>query len=397
MTEQEEFAEALIGQISVELDEEKEIAELSQRISDDPSFSVEFDKLEELSNKMQDELSNKIFQLTGINVPEVSLLFPELDELKRIKGGKIHTSEIARPFVDELFDAISKLDVKRIAELIEKDLVKFLVYSTYARSYISKITTTYGDYLDSKIFLNKFILDRYPKIILHKLGIPYDARFDEINSAYRGAVKMALVENLGHAIQNELQQKNQAAVIEVNQVLEELAEKIIQLDDETVTKLSEYLQLEPIPDEFATAKRANLYFVLNPDNFLIEALGPEIMTYTNLEIDPKISELAPFLLNCYKKWLTPIQKHHAIFSVIGGISDILVQKILESDDDFKSYFANFQGTNFSSFKESESEGVSFVKQMFEKLGNESFKTIITNPPNTRELKNPQSYLNRIKP
>ena len=42
----------------------------------------------------------------------------------------------------------------KIAELMKKDTAKYLVYSTYAIQYISKITTTYGDYLDGVIYLN---------------------------------------------------------------------------------------------------------------------------------------------------------------------------------------------------------------------------------------------------
>ena len=38
MGETEEFAEALLDQISVELNEEKEIAELSNKITDDKDF-----------------------------------------------------------------------------------------------------------------------------------------------------------------------------------------------------------------------------------------------------------------------------------------------------------------------------------------------------------------------
>ena len=35
---------------------------------------------------------------------------------------------------------------------------------------VSKISTTYGDYLNSTVFLNKFILSKYPQIILYKQG-----------------------------------------------------------------------------------------------------------------------------------------------------------------------------------------------------------------------------------
>ena len=70
---------------------------------------------------------------------------------------------------------LQKKIYKKIAELMKKDTAKYLVYSTYAIQYISKITTTYGDYLDSTIYLNKFILSRYPEIILHKQGEPYES------------------------------------------------------------------------------------------------------------------------------------------------------------------------------------------------------------------------------
>ena len=47
MVETEEFAEALLDQISVELNEEKEISELSAKISDDPKFPKNFTNMEE--------------------------------------------------------------------------------------------------------------------------------------------------------------------------------------------------------------------------------------------------------------------------------------------------------------------------------------------------------------
>ena len=41
----------------------------------------------------------------------------------------------------------------------------------------------------------------------------------------------------------------------------------------TVSQLSEYLQLQSVPEEFVLAKRANLFFMLNPDNFITNVLG----------------------------------------------------------------------------------------------------------------------------
>ena len=46
MGEFEEFAEALLDQISVEIDEEKEIAKLSEKIDEDKEFPNQFIGLE---------------------------------------------------------------------------------------------------------------------------------------------------------------------------------------------------------------------------------------------------------------------------------------------------------------------------------------------------------------
>ena len=117
-----------------------------------------------------------------------------------MKGDKVFADGEAKQFVIELFEAVAKEeDLKKIAELMQKDTSKYLVYSTYAIQYISKLTTTYGDYLDSMIYLNKFILSRYPQIILHKQGEPYDTRFENVNSGYIGAVKMTVLEELIHS------------------------------------------------------------------------------------------------------------------------------------------------------------------------------------------------------
>jgi len=49
MSELDEFAEALMGQLSVEIDEEKVIAELAAKIKEDRNFTVEFDGVESVS------------------------------------------------------------------------------------------------------------------------------------------------------------------------------------------------------------------------------------------------------------------------------------------------------------------------------------------------------------
>ena len=53
------------------------------------------------------------------------------------------------------------------------------------------------------------------------------------------------------------------------------------------------------------------------------------------------------------------------------------------------------GTDFSSYQVRKSMGKDFTKTVFEKLGKKTFKKMIEVPPNTRELKDPQLYLNKL--
>ena len=392
----QEFAEALFGQLSVEIDEEREIIGLAVKANDDIANKVQFKKLDEIANEILPDFKNKVEEFLGIKVPEnISLNFPELEELKRVKGKKVFADQESKEFVAELFNAVAKENLKKIAELMQKDTAKYLVYSTYAIQYISKITTTYGDYLDSTIYLNKFILSRYPQIILHKQGEPYETRFENVNSGYLGAVKMTVLEELIHSVQENLQQVNKNAAMEVNRINEELAKIILSLDTETINKLSEYCQLQAVPDDFPFAKKANLFFFLNPDHFLIEQIGPDVMTFTHVEIDPKIGESIPQLLDIYKKWLVPIQQHHAAFTAMEGMAAFAIENILKNDSDFQNYLTTFMGTDFSSYQVRKSMGKDFTKIVFEKLGKDAFKKMIEMPPNTRELKDPQLYLNKL--
>ena len=197
MPELEEFAEALFGQLSVEINEEKEIASLAERIKEDNSFDVKFDSLEKISNDIFPDMKNKLEEFSGFNVSDnIGLEFADLQEFKKLKGKKVFAAENARGFVDDLFLAVSNEDNEKIVGLINQDMAKYFVYSTYAIQYISKISTTYGDYLDSKIYLNKFILASYPQIILYKQGPPFATRFDSVNSGYIGALKMTILEEL---------------------------------------------------------------------------------------------------------------------------------------------------------------------------------------------------------
>ena len=396
MGEFQEFTEALFGQLSVEIDEVKEIIKLASRAKEDLKGKVEFNNLESIAADVFSNYKNKVEEFLDVKIPEnIELKFPELTDLKRLKGEKVFADKESKEFVTELFNAVAKENKTRIAELMQEDTAKYLVYSTYAIQYISKITTTYGDYLDSIIYLNKFILSRYPEIILHKQGEPYDTKFENVNSGYVGAVKMTVVEELIHAAQENLQQVNKNAAIEVNKINEELAGIILSLDSETINKLSEYCQLQAVPDDFPFAKKANLFFFLNPDHFLIEQIGPDVMTFTHVEIDPKIGEAIPQLLEIYKKWLVPIQQHHAAFTAMEGMAAFAIENILKDDKDFQNYLTTFMGTDFSSYQVRKSMGKDFTKIVYEKLGTKTFKKMIEVPPNTKELKDPQLYLKKL--
>lgn len=394
MTEFEEFAYALLDQLSVELNEEKEITNSKTKADQAFASKIKFEDIESICNRLFSDMSKKITEFTGIPVSQTRVEFPELVEFKRLKGRKVYPTKESAEFVDQLFTAIANEDVQKISELAEKQTFRYLVYSTYAKGYISQISTTYGDFYESAIYLNKFILSSYPQIILYKQGEPYESRFDQVNSGYMGALKMTILEEQIHSIQNNLYNINKDAVSEVNAINEELAKIILNLDDAAIKNLYNYLQLPEVPDEYPIAKRANLFFVLNPDNFIVQVLGPDVMTFTKVTIDPKISEMIPQLLNIYQRWLKPIQAHHAAFTAMEGMAEFAVKNILREDQDFKNYLVTFANSDISSYQVRKSMGTDFTEYIFAKLGHDTYKTLIANPPTTRELKNPESYLNR---
>ena len=395
MGETEEFAEALLDQIAVELNEEKEISELASKISEDQDFPKNFTDMEDFTEQNFPIMSEKIHDFTSLNVDSnIVTEFLDLKEFKLLKGKKVYATNQSREFVNELFSAVADEDVKKISDLIQSDTKKFLVYSTYAKAYISKISTTYGDYLDSTIFLNKFILSKYPQIILYKQGTPYQVNQEKVDSGYRGALKMTLLEELVHSTQGNLEMENKNAAINVNSINEELAEIILELENSAASNLYEYLQLQTVPDDFPIAKKANLFFMLYPDNFVVNVLGPDLMTYSKVEIDPKISEIVPELSDIYQRWLSPIQNHHAAFSTMEGIAEFVVQNVLKDDNDFQNYLTTFMGTDFSSYKVRKNMGKDLTEKVFAKFGKNAFKFLIDSPPGTRELKEPELYLKR---
>lgn len=396
MEEFEEFALALMDQLSIEISEEKEITATSS-IANQALSPIKFEDIKVLAYSIFPNMVEKVAEFTGIDIsPETKIEFLDLVELKKLKGRKVFPTKDAVGFVDDLFTAIAHEKIDKLVELMKKDTARFLVYSTYAKSYISKISTTYGDCLDSEIFLNKFVLESYPQIILHKKGQPYESNFDHVNSGYIGALMMTILEEQIHSIQTNLQEINRQAVREVNAINEELAKIILALDNPTVNKLSEYLQIPPIPEEFPIARRANLFFVLNPDTFIVQVLGPDVMTFTKVTVDPKISEMIPQLLDIYQRWLKPIQIHHAAFTTMEGMAEFAVQNILKDDKDFQNYLVTFANSDITTYQVRKSMGKDFTEAIFAKLGKNTYCTLIKNPPTTRELKNPEIYLQRYE-
>ena len=95
MSELDEFAEALMGQLSVEIDEEKVIAELAKKIKEDRNFGVEFDSIENVSQGVFPDLVQRVNEYMELEVSEkLSIKYLKLDEFKRLKGKKVFLSLI---------------------------------------------------------------------------------------------------------------------------------------------------------------------------------------------------------------------------------------------------------------------------------------------------------------
>jgi len=115
MGELEEFSESLLAQLEVELDEEKVIKDLTKKIKEDANFTIKFDSLEQISEKIFSDMKEKISDFTGIAVlPQTSIAYPDLDGFKKLKGKKVFAASNAGKFVEELFDAVSKKDTGKI-------------------------------------------------------------------------------------------------------------------------------------------------------------------------------------------------------------------------------------------------------------------------------------------
>jgi hypothetical protein len=78
-----------------------------------------------------------------------------------------------------------------------------------------------------------------------------------------------------------------------------------------------------------------------------------------------------------------------------GMAEFCVQNILSEDEDFAQYLNQFMGTDISSYQVRKHMGKDLTRAAYNKYGKETFQILIQNPPNTRELKDPQLYLKRI--
>ena len=68
----QEFTEALFAQLSVEIDEEKEIIKLASRANDDIGQKVEFKNLEDIAADIFLNYKEKVGEFLGIKIPENS-------------------------------------------------------------------------------------------------------------------------------------------------------------------------------------------------------------------------------------------------------------------------------------------------------------------------------------
>ena len=86
MGEFQEFTDALFGQLSVEIDEEKEIIKLASRANDDIGQKVEFNDLEGIATEVFSNYKNKVEKFLGVKVPEnIELKFPEINRFEKIE------------------------------------------------------------------------------------------------------------------------------------------------------------------------------------------------------------------------------------------------------------------------------------------------------------------------
>jgi len=80
----QEFAEALFGQLAVEINEEKEITELAVKAREDIANKVQFKELDKIANEILPDFKNKVEEFLGIKEIINSKTIDLLSEYVRI-------------------------------------------------------------------------------------------------------------------------------------------------------------------------------------------------------------------------------------------------------------------------------------------------------------------------
>src|SRR5215831_16958861 len=116
MGEFEEFAFALLDQISVEIHEEKEIQESQTKATEAFGSEIKFEDIKTVSDRLYSDISSSVSSFTGIPLSNrTKIEFPDLIEFKRLKGRKVYPTKDSAEFVDELFSALAHENVEKIA------------------------------------------------------------------------------------------------------------------------------------------------------------------------------------------------------------------------------------------------------------------------------------------
>src|SRR5579885_1304748 len=93
MTEFEEFAYALLDQLSVEINEEKEIISSKEKADQAFASKIKFEEIESICNRIYSDMSKKITEFAGIPVTNTKIEFPELVGFKQLKGRKVYPTK----------------------------------------------------------------------------------------------------------------------------------------------------------------------------------------------------------------------------------------------------------------------------------------------------------------
>ena len=80
-----------LGQLSVEIDEEKEIAELAVKAKEDLAGKVQFKELEDIAKEVFQIYKDKVEEFLEVKVPEriFRIKISRIRRIKELKGNKV--------------------------------------------------------------------------------------------------------------------------------------------------------------------------------------------------------------------------------------------------------------------------------------------------------------------